>query len=236
MVPTASVRLPVPRDLLAATAPFRLAAPLAAALDQVDGDELRDLVRTNRFGDLWALWDADGDPAELWAYADEAEYYLERLPALADVEAARDVVRADIETEPSIEARCDLVCTMLDGWNVTATTTYIDALAWKLGHSPRRQTEKYERTRPWFPLAAIAATVDELLTTAKPQRGRPVDIADVLDIAGRHSSELIRLNRALETLCGVIPLLGRITDAVTNIPKPPPRRRPPVDDDYDVPF
>ncbi len=190
-----------------------------------------------RFGDLWTSWHADGDPVDLWRYADQAASYLQRLPALADVEAVRHVLRTDIETEPSIVIRCDLVCAMLDGGCVTATPTYIETLVWKLGNSPRRQTEKHPRSRCWFPMAAIAATVDDVLTNIRPQHGRPVSIAEVLDIAGRHASELIRIEAALETMSKTIPLLGRITQAVADVPRPPRRQRPdwPADNS-DVPF
>jgi hypothetical protein len=221
MVVTSSSQLAVPRGLMAAMDPYRLAAPLSAAFDQVDGEELRDLVRTNRFGDLWTSWHADGDPLDLWRYADQAASYLQRLPALPDVEAARHVLRTDIETEPMIEALYDLVCAMLDAANVTATSTYIETLIWKLGNSPRRPTETHPRIKPWFPLAAIAATVDDVVTNVRPQHGRPVSIVEVLDIAGRHASELIRLEAALDTMSKAIQLLGRVTQAVSDVPRPP---------------
>jgi len=86
-------------------------------------------------------------------------------------------------------------------------------------------------------MAAIAATVDDVLTNIRPQHGRPVSIAEVLDIAGRHASELIRIEAALETMSKTIPLLGRITQAVADVPRPPRRQRPdwPADNS-DVPF
>ncbi|NOJ43304.1 hypothetical protein [Bradyrhizobium australiense] len=218
--PSSRLDLAVPQGLQAATAPFHIATPLAAALDQVDGEEFRDLVRVNGAGDLWVLWDADGDPRDLWRYADRAASYLERLPALPDVEAAHRVVRADLDAEPPIEVRAELIFTMLDAQNTTATQTYLQLLASKLGNSPRRQTEKYERTRPWFSTAAIAATIDEVVETMTPKHGRPIDIADILDIAGRHASELIRLDTALETIGKAIPVLSQIVDAVTDVPRP----------------
>ncbi|KRR06839.1 hypothetical protein [Bradyrhizobium valentinum] len=242
IVNSSNLELAGPRGLMAAMEPYRVAASLSAAFDQVDGDELRDLVRTNRIGTLRPLWDADDDPVKLWRYADKAEYYIQRLPTLTDVEAARQVVRTDIETEPSIEVRCALVYTMLDAWNVTATPTYVQMLSSKLGHSPRRPTETHERTRRWFPTAAIAAAVDDVVTTLKPEHGRPVSIADMLDVAGRHASELIRLETALEDLTTAIPVLSRITEAVADVPRPPSLRPrgwtpPPMDPDEEpLPF
>jgi len=131
---------------------------------------------------------------------------------------------------------------LLDGWNLTATAVYVETLTRKLGDCPRRPTESLERARPWFSTAAIAATVDELLTTRTPKRGRPPDISDILDVAGKHASELTRLSKALASLSGAIIALTGITDEVANVPRPstlrPPGWQPPPmgPDEEPVPF
>lgn len=171
-------------DLSSATLPYELAAPLARAYDRVACHELQELIDVHYAG---------CDPTKLWRRAEAAKPLLKRLPAQADVEVALRVLRAQIHTEPSVDVRADLVFTMLDGWNTTATGVYVSNLVRKLGNCPRRPTEALERLATWFAAAAIAAAVDQLLTTRTPKRGRPIDIADVLDVVGKHSSELIRL-------------------------------------------
>lgn len=228
-------QLPVPYDLAAAMEPYRRATPLAASLDEVDIDELHWITHTNRVGDLWTTYDSDGDPRKLWQYRDQAASLLNCLPGLSEVQAARDIVLSDIETEPPLQARVGAICTMLDIQNIAASGSYVKVLAGKLGRCPRRATENNERPHPWIPMAAICATIDELVTNVSAG-GRPIDIAELLDLAGRHSSELIRLNTALETIVGVIPTLCRIMAAVKDVPRPPPRKPPDWADDYPIPF
>lgn len=42
-------------------------------------------------------------------------------------------------------------------------------------------------------MVTITRAIDEVLTTLRPEYGRPVPIADVLDVAGRHATELTAL-------------------------------------------
>lgn len=223
---TAPIQQPAQRDLAAAMLPYRVGAPLAVALDEVDVEGMQWIAHTNTAGDLWVVWDADGDPKILWRHADKAASYLERLPRLADVLAVHEVVRADLDTAPSLETRVELICLMLDAQNITtATETYVRMLAEKLGSSLARATETHERKHRWFPMAAIAAAIDEVITTVKTGKGRPIDIASMLDLCGKHSSELVGLEARLRIMATALPILARITDAVTDVPRPSNMRR-----------
>ena len=75
--------------------------------------------------------------------------------------------------------------------------------------------------------------------TLKPEDGRPVPIADVLDVAGRHASELTGLDRSIVNLANTIIRLNQIIDATMDA-KPPDKSEPPaaitIDDDSDIPF
>ncbi len=218
---TPPAQQPVHRDLGAAMLPYHVAAPLAVALDEVDVEGMQWITHVNRDGDLWTVWDADGDPTKLWRYADRAASYLERLPRLADVATAHEAVRIDLDTTPPMEARVELICLMLDALNISrATQTYVRLLAEKLGSSPHRATETHERKHRWFPMAAIAAAIDDVITNMTPARGRPIDIASMLDVCGKHASELVRLESRLAVMAKAIPILGRITEAVADVPRP----------------
>ena len=80
---------------------------------------------------------------------------------------------------------------MLEVQGLTATDEYIYYLARKLGGCSRRRTEMRERDHAWFSMATIARAIDEVLSTLRPEKGRPIPPTDILDIAGRHASELI---------------------------------------------
>jgi hypothetical protein len=73
-------------------------------------------------------------------------------------------------------------------------------------------------------LAAISCTVDSVPETLKPEYGRPVPPADVLDIAGRNASELIGLRNSVINLHNTIFRLNRLVDA-TRDAKPPDKSK-----------
>lgn len=136
-----------------------------------------------------------------------------------------------------IEDRVDLVCLMLDAQHIKASDAYIQILAWKLGDCPRRKTETRKRYKRWFSMVTITRTIDEVLTTLKPEDGRPIPPTDVLDIAGRNASELIGLHHSIINLHNTITRLHRIVHA-TKDAKPPDESEPTVaiDDDSDILF
>jgi hypothetical protein len=91
-------------------------------------------------------------------------------------------------------------------------------------------------------MATIARTVDEVLTTRRPEYGRPVPVADVLDIAGKQASGLIELHGLMVDLNNTIVRLQRIVDA-TRDARPPDRSESlnlataiDDDDESDIPF
>ena len=85
-----------------------------------------------------------------------------------------------------------------------------------------------------FSTATITRAIDDVLTTIRPEYGRPVPIADVLDVAGRHASELIGLDRSVVDLINTIVRLNRIVKATEHIPEPPTPDYPA--DGSDCPF
>jgi hypothetical protein len=145
----------------------------------------------------------------------------------------------DLDTEPSIEHRVELVGMMLDAQHITGDLSYIQILAWKLGDCPERKTETHKRNHPWFSMVTITRTIDEVVTTMRTEYGRPVQMADVLDVAGRNSSELIGLRRSIIRLNNTIVRLQRIVHA-TRDAKPPDKSETPgaiaADDEMDIPF
>jgi hypothetical protein len=54
----------------------------------------------------------------------------------------------------------------------------------------------------------------------RPEYGGPVPIADLLDVAGRHASELISLDRSIVVPGNTIDRLKRIVDATEDAPRP----------------
>jgi len=79
-------------------------------------------------------------------------------------------------------------------------------------------------------MATIEQAIDEVLSTVRPEQGRPIPPTDILDIAGRHSSELIERYESLIEIEGTIDRLGLIAEG-KKLPKPQA-----VDDEDDLPF
>jgi hypothetical protein len=235
--PATVEQLAVPRAMIAATEPYRMAARLTNDFDEAI-ELLSGLVRVDSKGELLCLREANTE-AMRWKIGDQAKYSLLReLPELPDVQAALHAIERDLDTEPSIEHRVELVGMMLDVQGITADLSYIQFLAWKLGDCPRRKAETRKRRKPWFSLATISRTIDEVLTTLRPEYGRPVPVSDVLDIAGRNASELIGLRNSVVDLNNTIVRLGRIVHA-TRDAKPPDKSESSGtidDDDSDIPF
>jgi hypothetical protein len=229
-------QLAVPRAMIAATEPYRRAAQLRDDF----GDAVwvvSDDVRVDSNNQLLCLQDARTD-AQRWRLGDNAKYSLRHeLPERAVILSALDAIRRDLDTEPPIEHRVDLIGVMLDVQGIAPEDSYIQYLAWKFGDCPQLKTETRKRATKWFSLATISRTVDEVLMTLRPEYGRPVPPCDVLDIAGRNASELIGLHHSIVNLHNTITRLHRIVDA-TRDAKPPAKSEPAVaiDDDWDIPF
>jgi hypothetical protein len=85
--------------------------------------------------------------------------------------------------------------------------------------------------------SSATRTIDEVLTTLKPEDGRPVPIADVLYVAGRRASELTGLDQSIVNLANTIIRLNQIVDA-TKDAKPPAKSEAAVagDDEMHIPF
>jgi hypothetical protein len=228
---------PVTGAMIAANETYHRAAQLRDDFDDAV-DLLSDLVRVDSSGKLICLREANTESMR-WKIGDQAKYsLLKELPAYADVQTALQAIRHDLDTAPSVESRIDLVGTMLDVQGISPDLKYIQYLAWKLGDCPQLKTEIHKRSKPWFSLATISRTVDEVLMTLRPEDGRPIPIADVLDVAGRHASELISLHRSTIRLNNTIVRFQRIVDATKDAKKPPDRPEPAVatGDDPDSPF
>lgn len=220
-------QLAVPRGMIAATEPYRLAARLLNAIPKKPGKDLLELVRVDPTGRLLCL--QDDEMAVRWFSGDQARRELERLPVLEDVVAAHHAIRRDLETEPPIEHRVDLVCMMLDVQQLKPTDAYIQVLAWKLGDCPeQRGTEVHRRAKKWFSMVTITRAIEDVLMTIRPEYGRPVPISDVLDVAGRHASRMIWLDRSIVNLRNIIRRLNQIVEATKDA-------RPPDDDEL-IPF
>jgi hypothetical protein len=174
---------------------------------------LRDDVRFDGEKQLLCLRDARTD-AQRWRLGDNAKYSLiHDLPERIVILAALDAIQRDLDTEPPIARRVELVGMMLDVQGITADLCHIQYLAWKLGDCPRRKMETRKRSNPWFSLVTVARTIDEVLTTLRPECGRPVPVADVLDTAGRNASALIGLHHWTINLNNTIVRLQPIVDA-----------------------
>jgi hypothetical protein len=231
----------VPSAMISATEPYRRANRLVdtfgedvhALLNEADG-----FLRIDHRKQLLCLQNAKTD-AQRWRLGYRARDELRDLPALADVYAAHQAIRRDLNTEPPIESRVELVGIMLDVQGITADLSYIQFLAWKLGDCPRRKTEIRMRTKPWFSLVTITRTIDEVLMTLNPEQGRPISPTDVLDIAGRNASEVIRLAQSTFGIGKAISRLQQIAEA-TKDAKPPARSESAAaaddDDMMDIPF
>jgi hypothetical protein len=194
-------------SMMATTEPHRLA------------DQLVDSFRNVS----WAL-----DQCET---AEDAKYsLLHELPPKQVVASAIDAIRQDLDGEPPLAKRLDIVGFMLEVQGLTATDEYIYYLARKLGGCSRRRTEMRERDHAWFSMATIARAIDEVLSTLRPKQGRPIPPADILDIAGRYASELIDQYESLLEIKETIARLELIADG-KQLPKPDAG-----DDDDDVPF
>jgi len=160
------------------------------------------------------------------AIHDQAKYALRRdLPEMGLVKANLDAIRRDLDTEPPIEQRVDLVGVMLDVQGIAPDPSYIQYLAWKLGDCPKRKTETRKRSQPWFSLGTVSRTIDEVLATLRPEYGRPVPPTDVLDIAGRNASELIGLRNSVINLHNTIFRLQLIVKATADA-EPPAKLAP----------
>jgi hypothetical protein len=188
-----------------------------------------DWCRVNSSGKLICLEEAKAE-RQRWQLGDNAKYALRKeLPLLADVRPVLADLDLDLDTEPSIEQRVDLVGTMLDIQGISPDLKYIRYVAQKLGDCPPRKTETCKRSKPWFSREAIARAIDEVLMTLRPQDGRPIPPADILDIAGKHSSELLQLRRSVLTIHNTIVRLQRIVAATKDVAKPVFK-----DDEWDI--
>jgi hypothetical protein len=238
--PATVEQLAVPRAMIAATEPYRAAAQLVSTFDEVvEVLSDSDLLRVDDKKQLLCLQNTRTE-AGRWRLGYRARDELSDLPACADVQAALHAIRRDLDTEPPIEHRVELVGMMLDVQGITADLSYIQYLAWKLGDCPQRKTETRKRSKPWFSLVTISRTIDEVLTTLRPEYGRPVPVAEVLDIAGRNASDLIGVHHSIINLNNTIVRLHRIVDA-TRDAKPPDKSEPrrgaiTIDDDMDISF
>jgi hypothetical protein len=133
----------------------------------------------------------------------EAHAALEDFPGKDVLVSVRESVRLAIRTKPPGRDRSWLIGKMLDVLRINpdTTTEYVQALAWKLAECPKQPTEYYfSRRKDWMPMPAIAATVNHVIETYKPEYGRPPDIPDLLSECGRHCNRLIRLHDDINEL------------------------------------
>ena len=71
-------------------------------------------------------------------------------------------------------------------------------------------------------MTVITRTFDEVLSELRPEQGRPIPVAEILDIAGKHASALADLRKAVTKIDTTIVRLSWIADGGR-----------PDDDDYD---
>jgi hypothetical protein len=231
--PATIEQLEVPRAMISAMEPYRVASQLVSIYGKGADSLLNedDLLRVNDKKRLLCLQNLETmtDPIERnyegWRLNRSAKGVLRELPALPDVQAVLDAVRLDLDTEPPLESRVELIGGLLDVQGIAPDLKYIQILAWKLGDCPPRKTETRKRNKPGFSLVTIARTVDEIWTTLRPEYGRPVPITDVLDIAGRHASEMIELRRSTFNIGKAIVGLQKIVHA-TQLAKVPGTSEP----------
>jgi hypothetical protein len=179
-----------------------------------------DLIRVDSNGKLLCLDEAKTEAAR-WQLGDSARHALRTyLPTLADVRPVLAALDLELDTEPSIEQRVDLVGAMLDIQGLTPDLKYIRYLAGKLGNCPARKSEAYKRRKPWFCREAIARALDEVLSEMRPEGGRPIPVADVLDVVGKHSSEIMSLRRQIVTINNTICRLQTIAEATKDAKEP----------------
>jgi hypothetical protein len=240
-------RLEVPRAMISAMEPYRVANQLLSTygdgsslftygefaeilLNEEDG-----FLRVNDQKQLLCLQNVATTMTnnQAWRLNFRAKDDLRDLPALPDVQAALRAIRLDLDTEPPLESRVELIGGLLDVQGISPDLKYIQVLAWKLGDCPPRKTETNERNKPYFSIATIARTIDEVWTTLRPEYGRPVPIADVLDIAGRNASEMIGLRNSTTRLNNTVVRLQRIVQATRNAKPPEPSD---TDDEDLIPF
>jgi hypothetical protein len=105
------------------------------------------LIRVDARGQLLCLRNAK-TPRARWELANTATADLRNLPALPNVRAALDALQRDLDSEPPIEHRLQLIGMMLDVQGITPDLAYVQFLAWKLGECPKRTTETKERGNP----------------------------------------------------------------------------------------
>jgi hypothetical protein len=222
-------QLEVPRSMILAMEPYRVANQLASTYGEtveviLDRDDCFQVRLRN--------------PKECrWSLGSTARSFLQGLPAQPDVEAALRALRIDRDTEPPLEARVEMIGALLDVQGIAPDLKYIQVLAWKLGDCPPRKTETRERNKPWFSMVTIARVIDEIWTTLRPEYGRPVPITDVLDIAGRNHSEMLGLHNSIFDIRKAIVGLHRVVEATKDAVEPVYEPGSSADDDDDdVPF
>jgi hypothetical protein len=153
--------------MIAATEPYRAAAQLVSTFDEVvEVLSDSDLLRVDDKKQLLCLQNTRTE-ARRGRLGYRTRDELSDLPACADVQAALHAIRRDLDTEPPIEHRVELVGMMLDVQGITADLSYIQYLAWKLGDCPQRKTETRKRSKPWFSLVTISRTTDEVFPPAQ---------------------------------------------------------------------
>jgi hypothetical protein len=134
--------------LIAANETYHRAALLRDDFDEAV-DLLSDLVRVDSSGKLICLMEAKTE-AMRWKIGGQARFSLRHeLPALPDVRATLDAIELDLDKEPPIECRVDLVGTMLDAQAISPDVKYIRYIAWKLGDCPQLKTETHKRAAGW---------------------------------------------------------------------------------------
>jgi hypothetical protein len=231
--------------MIAALAPYRVASQLVASYgEELEELELFDpedgLLRVNGKKQLLCLRDAAAmtDPIERnyerWRLGCIAKSQLRGLPALPGVQAALDAVCLDLDTEPPLASRIEVIGGLLDVQGIAPDLKYIQVLAWKLGDCSPRKTEIRKRNKPWFSMVTIALTIDEVWSTLRPEYGRPVLITDVLDIAGRNASEMLGLRQSTHNIGKAIVGLQRIVEATKDAKLSEPSDTD--DDDQDIPI
>jgi hypothetical protein len=86
-------------------------------------------------------------------------------------------MRRDLNAEPAIEHRVELIETMLEIQGVAPNAPYVHYLARKLGDCAPPPTETKKSPHPWFSLAVISRAIDEVLETLRPEGGVGTPIA-----------------------------------------------------------
>ncbi len=206
-----------------ALVPMRLADEWRQPIALTYKSEVASLVERDRDGALATLRRTTGRQAR-WQLNITAYSVREELPTRAKILHACQVVRRAITIEPACRQAQLMVGMMLDGCAIKAgddTDGYISALTWMLRDCAPRPEERYGRQPPrWMPVPAIANAIRDVWSTRRVDYGRPIAIAEFLDLCAKHRRRLTQLRADLHRVALTHRALSEIVEATDDAYSP----------------